>query len=43
VHEAAALSFLKKHQWQLAEGRAVGEPLPASAFATTWLRRAVRA
>jgi diguanylate cyclase (GGDEF)-like protein len=43
VDDAAQLGFLKKHQWQMAEGRAVGEPLPAGAFAASWLRRAQRA
>jgi diguanylate cyclase (GGDEF)-like protein len=43
VDQPAQLAFLKKHQWQLAEGRAVGEPLAAGAFATAWLKRAPRA
>ncbi|MDB5899114.1 MAG: diguanylate cyclase domain protein, partial [Ramlibacter sp.] len=42
VDQPAQLAFLKKHQWQLAEGRAVGEALPASAFAAAWLGRSGR-
>jgi diguanylate cyclase (GGDEF)-like protein len=43
VDQASQLAFLKKHQWQLVEGHAVGEPLAASQFAQTWLPRRARA
>ena len=39
VDSAAQASFLKKHGWDQAQGRVVGEALPGLHFAARWLTR----